>query len=304
MAVADGSDRSQPRLTLPSGDEQRLALVLSGGGNLGIVQTAFLQHLIERGVVPDLIVGTSVGALNGAFLAFHPHDIHGLAELWLTLKDKRLWHRNLLRIGRNLLGHGTSVYSSRFLRDLILPHVPVDEIAASEIPLFITATNLSRGGKHVFTRGPLVDAILASSSIPGLFPPVRIGDEWFTDAGIASGLDLETAILQGATQIIAVDLGSDLSPYHPTGLVDLLGRAMAIAVKERTDREIDHFASDVPTVIWRPGLRAESFGSFHDVERLYQLANELAPVMIDQALDANGAWIPNIYEGVVPVAKV
>ena len=290
--------------TLRDFEERRLALVLSGGGNLGIVQTAFLKHLIERGVVPDLIVGTSVGALNGAFLAFHPHNIDGLAELWLALKDQRLWHRNLLRIGRNLLGHGTSLYSSRFLRDLILPHVPVDEIAASEIPLFITATSLSRGSKHVFTSGPLVDAILASASIPGLFPPVRIGGEWFTDAGVASGLDLETAVLQGATEILAVDLGSELAPYRPTGLVDLLGRAMAIAVKERTDREIDHFASDVPTVIWRPGLRAESFGSFHDVDHLYALANELAPLMIDQALDANGEWIPNIYEAAVPMAKV
>ena len=285
-------------------EERRLALVLSGGGASGIVQVPFLEELIRRDIHPDLIVGSSVGAVNGAFLAFHPNSIEGLADLWIELRNTRLWHRNILRITRNLLTKGTSVYSNRFLRELFKPHVTIDEIAAAEIPLYLVTTSLSNGRKRILSRGQLLSGVMASIALPGLFPPVRFDGDWCVDGGLSSGLDLETAILQGATHTIAVDLGVHPSPYQPRGLVDLLARSMEIAVQERTKAEIDQFGSIVPTVIWRPGLRAESFGSFHDVKELYGEARELAPVMIDQALDSLGEWIPGIYEGVVPVAKV
>ncbi len=290
-------------LSLPRPSERRLALVLSGGGNLGVVQAPFLEHLIAIGVTPDLIVGTSVGALNGAFLAFHPHNIDGLGDIWRALRDQRLWHRNILRIGRNLLGRGMSLYSNEFLHDLIAPHVTVDEIAASEIPLFITATSLSRGRKHVFTRGPVVDAILASSAVPGVFPPVQIGGEWFVDAGVATGLDLETAILQGATEILAVDLGSEPSPYRPRGLVDLLARSMEIATQERTRSEVDQFGREASMVIWRPGLQAASGSNFRDVGQLYEAARELAPALIERSRNADGSWRRGIYEGAVSIRR-
>lgn len=285
-------------------EERRLALVLSGGGASGIVQVPFLEELTRRGIRPDLIVGASVGAVNGAFLAFHPNNIDGLADLWIALRNTRLWHRNLLRITRNLLTRGTAVYSNRFLRELFSQHVTIDEIAAAEIPLYIVTTSLSSGGKRILSSGQLLGAVMASIALPGLFPPVRIDGDWCVDGGLSSGLDLDTAILQGATHTIAVDLGAHPSPYQPRGLVDLLARSMEIAVQERTKAEIDQFGSIVPTVIWRPGLRAESFGSFHDVRELYKSAKELAPVMIDQALNQQGDWIPGIYEGVVPLAKV
>ena len=290
--------------TLSGFEDKRLALVLSGGGASGIVQVPFLEELIRRGIRPDLIVGSSVGAVNGAFLAFHPNNIEGLAELWMALRDNRLWHKNLIRIGRRLLTRGTSLYSNRFLRDLFQQHIAVDRMAAAEIPLFLVTTSLSSGRKHVIARGQLLEAVMASIALPGLFPPVRLGSDWCVDGGLSSGLDLETAILNGASRTLAVDLGVHPSPYQPRGLVDLLARSMEIAVQERTKSEIDQFGSMVPTVIWRPGLRAESFGSFHDVEELYAAAKDLAPAMIDQAIGSNGEWIPGVYEGVVSVAKV
>ncbi len=288
----------------PALQDRRLALVLSGGGASGIVQVPFLEELIRRGIRPDLIVGSSVGAVNGAFLAFHPNNIEGLAELWIALRDNRLWHRNLLRIGRRLLTRGTSLYSNRFLRDLFKQHVTIDEIAASEIPLFLVTTSLSSGRKHVMAKGQLLATVMASVALPGLFPPVRLEADWCVDGGLSSGLDLETAILNGASHTLAVDLGVHPSPYQPRGLVDLLARSMEIASQERTKSEIDQFGSLVPTVIWRPGLRAASFGSFEDVDELYAAAKELAPVMIDQAIGPDGEWLPGVYEGVVSVARV
>ena len=290
--------------TLGGFEDKRLALVLSGGGASGIVQVPFLEELIRRGIRPDLIVGSSVGAVNGAFLAFHPNNIEGLAQLWIALRDSRLWHKNLIRIGRRLLTQGTSLYSNRFLRNLFNQHITIDEIAAAEIPLFLVTTSLSSGSKHVIAKGQLLATVMASIALPGLFPPVRLDSHWCVDGGLSSGLDLETAILNGASHTLAVDLGVHPSPYQPRGLVDLLARSMEIAAQERTKSEIDQFGSMVPTVVWRPGLRAESFGSFHDVEELYAAAKDLAPVMIDQALGSNGEWIPGVYEGIVPVARV
>lgn len=295
------SDTPDPSPLTP--ERERIALVLSGGGNLGVIQVPFLQHLMELGVRPDLIVGMSVGSINGAFLAFHPDNLDGLADIWLAMRSRKLWHRNVLRIGRNLLTQRMSIYANTFLRDLVEPYVSIDEITAAEIPLFITATSLSRGRKHVFQRGSVIEAILASAAIPGLFPPVQIDGEWFVDGSVATGLDLETAVLQGANTILAVDLGAELSPHRPTSLVDVIARTMAIAVQQRTNYEIDHLGSAARTVIWRPGLHASSGGSFEEVEHLYQIACEIAPPLIDHARNEDGSWRPGVYEGVVPVAR-
>ena len=281
--------------------ERRLALVLSGGGNAGICQVPFLQRLMDLGIRPDLIVGTSVGALNGAYLAYHPHDIHELPAVWRALRDLKMWDRNLFTIGRNLLRRRMSLYSNQFLRDLITPFVTVDEISAAEIPLYITAASLSRGVKRVFSSGPVVDAVLASCAVPGLFPPMRIGDEWYVDAGVVTGLDIETAIQQGATEILAVDLGAPPPPRRPHGIIDVLTRSMDIAVEQRTRYELTHLAAGVPTVIWRPGLRARNAGSFAEVDDLYDAVQGMAPALIDAARRIDGRWIPGVYQGAVPV---
>lgn len=287
----------------PGATRKRLALVLSGGGNLGVVQVPFLQELLDLDIHPDLIVGASVGSLNGAFLAFHPDNLSGLAELWLSLRDQRLWSRNLLEIGRSLLFREMSLYRNDFLRRMIEPHVELDEISAARIPLFITATNLTSGRKQVFSSGPVVDAILASAAVPGLFPPVRIRGEWFVDGIVATGLDLDTAIAQGATEIVAVDLGAPPSPHRPNWLGDVIARSWEIAVERRTERELDHLAPEVPTVVLRPGLSAHRSASFSDVEKLYEAARGMAPHMIARARRPDGRWIPGVYEGAVPVGN-
>ena len=152
------------------------ALVLSGGGNLGVVQVGFIEALYARGVWPDLIVGTSVGALNGALLAADPAQQarQRLAQIWLGLRHGRLFHRNPIRIGRNVIGSRLSLYRNEFVRRLVDDHLPVARFEQTQVPLYVTATNLTRGARRVFDRGPLLPALLASTAVPGLFPPVEI----------------------------------------------------------------------------------------------------------------------------------
>ncbi|HJN93888.1 MAG TPA: patatin-like phospholipase family protein, partial [Dehalococcoidia bacterium] len=124
--------------------EPELALVLGGGGNLGVVQVAFIEALAERGVTPDLIVGTSVGALNASFLAFGDRGAEGsLDEAWLSLRGQRLFHRNPFKIGRNLFRNRKSLYRHGFVTDLLESYLREDDFSSTRIPLLITATNIT-----------------------------------------------------------------------------------------------------------------------------------------------------------------
>ena len=113
------------------------ALVLSGGANRGIIQTAFIEALQARHIRPDLIVGASVGALNGALLAAGPipQPPDRAAEIWLGLRRDQIFHRNPIRIGRNIIGSRLSLYRDRFVRRLVQDHLPIERFDQAEIPL-------------------------------------------------------------------------------------------------------------------------------------------------------------------------
>ena len=280
---------------------QRLALVLSGGGNLGICQVPFLQRLMDLDINPDMIVGTSVGALNGAFLAFHPHNIDGLADVWRALRDQRMWDRNLLRIGRNLLLGRMSLYSNEFLRELIEPYVTVDELAAAEIPLYITATSLDRGVKQVFSNGSVIDAVLASCAIPGVFP---------RSASAASGTSTREWS-PGSTSRPpwrkARRRSSRLTSAHRPRHGDRAASSMCWLARWRSP------LNSAPVTSWstsRPACRQWSGvpacaptapARLPMWEELYHAAEGMAPALIDAARRVDGSWIPGIYQGAVPL---
>ena len=268
----------------PGATRKRLALVLSGGGNLGVVQVPFLQELLDLDVHPDLIVGASVGSLNGAFLAFHPDNLSGLAELWLSLRDQRLWSRNLLEIGRSLLFREMSLYRNDFLRRLIEPHVALDEISGGADPAVHhrdqsdqrpQAGVLERAGgeRDLGLRG-------GARPVPAGAHPRRVvrGRDRGDRAGLGhrdrAGSDGDHRGRPGRARP---------SPHRPNWLGDVIARSWEIAVERRTERELDHLAPEVPTVVLRPGLSAHRSASFSDVEQLYEAARGMAPHMIARA---------------------
>ena len=150
------------------------AIVCSGGANRGAAQAGALEVLLSAGVVPDLFVGTSVGAINAAFMAADPSPdrARGLVEIWKGLRGRDVFPTPArVQLIRFALG-SDHVCSSDGLRALLDRHLGYREIEEAAVPLVVVATDLLTGAERRLRAGPVVPAVLAGAAIPGVFPPV------------------------------------------------------------------------------------------------------------------------------------
>ena len=152
-----------------------VAFVLGGGGLLGAHEVGMLRALLEAGIVPDLVVGTSVGAVNGAVVAAEPTGVavDRLAALWRDLDSSGLFAGSLLGQLRTLARTRTSLHSEEPLRALLDEHLPVRTFGELVVPFQCVAASVERAAEHWFSAGSLTDAVLASCAVPGLLPPAR-----------------------------------------------------------------------------------------------------------------------------------
>jgi NTE family protein len=164
------------------------AFALSGGGNLGPMQAGSMLALIEAGVVPDLIVGTSVGALNAAFLSTRPgvEGARTLVAAWSALQRREAVRLNPLTALAGFLGFHNHLVSHHQLRHLIRRWVQIVRLEEAQTPVAAVATDAVTGEAVVLTSGDTVDSLVASSAIPGLFPPVLIGGRWLVDGSLSA----------------------------------------------------------------------------------------------------------------------
>lgn len=192
----------------------RLAFALGGGGFLGATQVGCLEALHEAGLVPDLLVGTSVGALNGAWLARSP-ALDGLAQLkkiWTSIRTQDVFGGGWAAVATRFLLGRDHLYANTRLRTLITTHLREATFEDLRIPLYVTATNMTNGGLEVFHSGPLLPALLASTAIPGVLPSVVINGLNYLDGALLGDCNVGTAWQQGATHVIALK-----SPVPPPG---------------------------------------------------------------------------------------
>ncbi|MEO7000966.1 MAG: patatin-like phospholipase family protein [Ktedonobacterales bacterium] len=203
------------------------AFVLSGGGARGALQVGALRALLERDIQPDVIVGTSIGAWNGAWLAAHPTlgGMDELADIWRGLRSEQvLLGRDILHAppqaltgvlmlaaAQRMTRGYPSLYSDAGVRQLLTRSVGDRTFADLQTPLHIIAADLTSGTRAIFNEGPLIPAILASSAIPGVFPPVRIGDSVYADGCALDSCSIETALQQGARRLFVLAVGYENS---------------------------------------------------------------------------------------------
>lgn len=161
-----------------------IAFVLSGGGSLGAVQAGMLEALLERDIVPGVLVGTSIGAANAAFLAAEPTlpRAQALSDLWRSLTSREIFPLGPVRTLRALFKDG-SLFATAPLRRLIERNSPYSSIERALVPLRIVATDFVDGAEVVFDSGPVADAVLASTALPGVFPPHRVSGRLYLDGG-------------------------------------------------------------------------------------------------------------------------
>ena len=184
------------------------ALVLAGGGSFGAVQAGMLRALVAHGIVPDLVVGSSVGAINGAYFAGvpSPEGIAQLEAIWRSLRRREVFPvtwRSLL----GLLAHRNFLVDPGGLRRIIEERLPYRELEQAAIPLHVMATDLIGGGSVRLSSGPALEAVLASCAIPAAFPPVRIGERYLIDGAVASNTPISIAVELGAKRVLVLPTG-------------------------------------------------------------------------------------------------
>jgi NTE family protein len=189
------------------------AFVLSGGANLGSVQAGMLSGLLESGVQPDFIVGTSIGAANAAYLAADPTlaRAKSLGRIWKATRPKDVFPIHPLRAIKSLARKG-ALFSSDPLWRFIESEIGYDRVEDSTIPLRIVATRFSDGAEVVFENGSVKDALLASTALPLIFPPHEIGGELYLDGGLSDQVPLEPAVDGGADRIYVLSVGFPCPP--------------------------------------------------------------------------------------------
>jgi NTE family protein len=184
------------------------AFVLAGGGSIGAVQAGMLRELVSWGVAPDMVVGSSAGAINGAYFAAAPglEAVQQLETIWRGLRRQQVFPITW-RSTMGALARGSSLVDPRGLRRLLEAHLPYRELEQAAVPMHVVATDLLGGSLVRLSSGSVVDAVLASCAIPGAFPPVRIGERHLVDGAVASNTPIRVALELGATRLIVLPSG-------------------------------------------------------------------------------------------------
>ena len=189
----------------------RTAFIFSGGGSLGAVQIGMLRALVEAGIQPDLVIGCSVGAINGAAFAAEP-SVRGVARLeriWrrLAADDPALMPNPRLPVAVQLARKGESLHDPATLETLLTDELPAETFEELRIPFHCVATDLDRAREHWFTRGPLVPALMASASLPAVYPAHNHDGRTFIDGGVLNEVHTERALELGATELYVLHVG-------------------------------------------------------------------------------------------------
>jgi NTE family protein len=232
----------------------RTAFAISGGGARGAIQVGMLRALLERGIKPDFVVGVSIGAWNGAWIAHRP-DVdwaRRLEGVWRQVTRRTLdmvWWR----AARNMVRRRPSLYEGDGLSRFVARHLQVHNFEDLAVPLHTVAIDLTMGTKAVFSHGPLAPAVLASSAIPGVFPPVTIDGHQHVDGGLVDPTGLDTAIELGARRVFVLDSGYAGRLPAPLGSMNtIVDHTFQVAAQHRTRWTIKQMGRNVEIVHLRP----------------------------------------------------
>ena len=283
-----------------AGDKGRaggVAFVLGGGGVLGAHEVGMLQALAEAGVKPDLVLGTSVGALNGVFVAAHQDPgaaVPELAAVWREGAAAEAFGGSLFGRVRTLARSGTHLHPNGPLRQL-LEDLPVGRIEELALPFQCVAASIERAAAHWFVDGPIVPAVLASAAVPGLLPPVRVGDEHFFDGGLVHSIPVGRALELGARTIYVLHVGRIERPLQvPTRPWEVGLVAFEIARRYRFTEDMAAIPAGVTVHVLPAGADAPPGV---DLSQLRYRDTSRVDEHIRRAYEASAAYLAGARDG-------
>lgn len=267
----------------------KVAFVLGGGGVLGAAEVGMLQALDEAGIQPDLVLGTSIGAVNGVLVAADPHGAASqLTRLWTDLGDDNPFSASLLSRLSTLARTRIAIHALEPLRGLLARSLHARRFEDLAVPFQCVASSIEQARAVWFTHGDLIDAVMASCAVPGLLPPVRIGDEHFVDGGLVHSVPVGRALALGATTIHVLHVGRIEAPLTvPTNPLQVGLVAFEIARRHRLLDELD----DVPEGVTVHLLPTGDPPRHDDLSNLRYSSLDLVAERIETAREATASYL-------------
>ena len=207
-----------------------VAFCLSGGANLGPMQAGSVLALMESGIEPDLLVGTSVGALNAAFLACRPgmEGARSLCTAWSALRRHHAFRFRPVAILAGFLGLRDSLVHHDQFHRLIRQWIPVERLEEASVRLAVVTTDALNGEPVVLEKGDVVAALSASAAIPGILPPVPFEGRWLIDGSLASSIPVLQAQDLGADEVYVITTTTAPRTRPPRGAVATAMNAVSL----------------------------------------------------------------------------
>jgi len=272
--------------------ERRTAFVLGGGGLLGGYEVGMLAALADAGIRPDLVLGTSIGAINGVFVAADPDGAaKQLEAVWRSDVIRTAFRSSIIgRLG-TLARSGTHLHANLPLRRLLEQHLPVRRFDELVVPFQCVAASVEHATAHWFHSGPIIPAVLASAAVPGLLPPVRVAGEHYFDGGLVHSIPVGRAVTLGATRIFVLHVGRIEQPLTvPTRPWEVGLVAFEIARRHRFMEEMAALPDDVTVHV----LPAGAEGKGADLGQLRYRDHSRVQTYIDRAFTASAAYLAGL----------
>jgi NTE family protein len=228
--------------------------VFAGGGSFGAIQVGMMDSLARHDITADMVVGSSVGALNGAFYASDPtvDGVERLANIWRGLRRQDVfpmtWRTLLSFLWRRdfLIPHDG-------VRKLVDDHIPYRNLEEARLPVHIVTTDIVTGDSVVFSSGPAAEAIVASTAIPGAFAPVHYGDRYLADGAISSNTPVRVAVKQGARRLIILPTGhACANEAPPVGALANALHALTLLIARQMVDELENLDPDIEYFVVPP----------------------------------------------------
>lgn len=274
--------------------QAKTAFVFAGGGSFGAIQVGMLQSLAAHGITADMVVGSSVGALNGAFYAGDPtlKGVERLATIWRALTRQDVFPMSW-RTVLSFLWRRDFLISHDGIRKLIDDHIPYRNLQDAKLPVHIVTTDIVTGDSVVLSEGSISEAIVASTAIPGAFAPVRYRNYYLADGAISSNTPIQVAVKKGARRLIILPTGHACATQAPpVGAVANALHALTLLIARQLVSELEGLGPEIEYFVVPP--LCPLVGSPYDFSRTSD--------HIDRAIESTDAWLAlhDLQQGRIP----
>ena len=261
----------------------KTAFVFAGGGSFGAIQVGMLHSLAAHGISADMVVGSSVGALNGAFYAGDPtlKGVERLGDIWRGLTRHDVFPMNW-RTVLSFLWRRDFLISHDGIRKLIDDHIPYRNLQDAKVPVHIVTTDIISGDSVVLSEGSTSEAIVASTAIPGAFAPIPYKNYYLADGAISSNTPIQVAVQKGAKRLIILPTGHACATQAPpVGAVANALHALTLLIARQLVIELEGLDPGIEYFVVPP--LCPLVGSPYDFSRTAD--------HIDRAIATTDAWL-------------